>query len=65
MMEFLKGKIANHLDQSNYLAIQREQSIVTVWSVFIRLFQGSSGALKFVNFFQGPSSGLDLMMKLV
>ncbi len=44
-------QIATHLNQSNYLANQ-EQGVVSKYSltVFIRLFQGSSRALKAVLF---------------
>jgi hypothetical protein len=45
--------IAKHLDQSNYLANQ-EQGAVNKYNltVFIRLFQGSSRALKAIHFFR-------------
>jgi hypothetical protein len=45
--------IATHLDQSNYLANQK-QGVVNKYdfTVFIKLFQGSSRALKAAHFFR-------------
>jgi hypothetical protein len=49
--------IATHLDQSNYLANQKQQGAVNkhYWIVFIRLFQDSTRALKGVQFFRVPA----------
>jgi hypothetical protein len=48
--------IAIHLDQSNYLANQKQGAVNKFgWTVFIRLAQGSSSALKAVQFFRVPA----------
>ncbi len=45
--------IATHLDKSNYLTSQKQGSVNKYdLTVFIRLFQGSSRALKAVHFFR-------------
>jgi hypothetical protein len=50
--------IATHLDQSNYLANQKQGALKKYdLIVFIRVLQGSSRALKTVQFLQGPSTG--------
>jgi hypothetical protein len=48
--------IATHLDQSNYLANQKQGAVNKYdLTVFISLFDGSSRALKSCTCFQGPS----------
>jgi hypothetical protein len=48
--------IANHLDQSNYLSNQKQGAANKyVLSLFLRLFQGSSRALKAVLVFKVPA----------
>jgi hypothetical protein len=50
--------IATHLDQSNYLANQKQGALNKYdLIVFIRLLQGSSRALKTVQYLQAPSTG--------
>jgi hypothetical protein len=45
--------IAKHLDQSNYLANQKQGAVNKYnLTVFIRLFQASSRALKAIHFFR-------------
>ncbi len=57
--------IATHLDQSNYLANQKQGAVNKYgWTVFIGLVQGSSSALKAVHFLRVtavlPVNSLDL-----
>jgi hypothetical protein len=48
--------IATHLDQSNYPANQKQGAVHKYYlTVFIKLFQGSSRALKAVVFFRVPA----------
>jgi hypothetical protein len=50
--------IATHLDESNYLANQKQGAASSKYdlTVFLRLFQGSSRTLKMCAIFQGPRS---------
>ncbi len=49
--------IATHLNQSNYLANQKQGAVSKYdLTVFLRLFQGSSRTLKMCAIFEGPRS---------